>query len=205
VFVLLWAEERGPGGGRVSRLERSSGPRETFVLFCEDLGLSKCLSFSFSRVLFAASSRSCSPSSSSRSIKGPRLLHLPRLGCACYFPSISYSYINIPRHTSHITTTQATITFELSHYERLLHSIAPPSFVGCTYKEPANKSSDPTQRHGVFGSVYCTNRTVGDTARHCDHGLLSFSLFPGSVCEHCLFLFCTLASVRIDHGMRAGE
>jgi len=84
VFVLSQVEERGPGGGRVGRRERSSGPRATFVLFCEDLGLWKCLSFSFSRVLFAASSRSCSPSSSSRSIKGPRLLHLPRLGCACY-------------------------------------------------------------------------------------------------------------------------
>lgn len=203
VFVLSQVEERGPGGGRVGRRERSSGPRETFVLFCENLGLWKCLSFSFSRVLFAASSRSCSPSSSSRSIKGPRLLHLPRLGCACY---LHFHLLLLHQHTAtHIATTKATIAFKFSHNENLLHPIATRFFLGLTNKEPVNKSSNPTQRHGVSVSVYGTNRTVGDTARHCDHGLFSFSLFPGSVCEHCLFLCCTLASVRIDHGMRAGE
>jgi hypothetical protein len=103
--------------------------------------------------------------------------------------SISYSYINIKTRqlkpplylNSHTTNIHSTL---------LRRAYSSPSRT----RNPVNKSLDSTQRHGVFGSVYGTNRTVGDTARHCDQGLLSFSLFPGSVCEHCLFLFCTLAS-----------
>jgi len=156
----------------------------------------------FPRAVCCLLRSSCSPSASSSS-KGLVCcaFHLPRLGCACCF-----QLLLLHQHTAtHIATTKATIAFGPSHHEQSIHTIAPRSFVAFTFTDPLNKSWDPTQGHGVFGLVDSTNKTVGDTARHCDQGLLSFSLFPGSVCEHCLFLFCTLASVRIDHGTRADK
>jgi len=67
-----------------------------------------------------------------------------------------------------------------------------------------NKSLDPTQRHGVSVSVYGTNRTVGDTARHCDHGLFhsrSFqALFASTVSfsfVHSLLYVSTMACARV--------
>jgi hypothetical protein len=120
--------------------------------------------------------------------------------CCCF------QLLLLHQHTAtHSATTKAAIAFALSHHEQSIHTIAPPSFVAFTFTDLLNKSWDPTQGHGVFGLVDSTDKTVGDTARHCDQGLLSFSLFPGSVCEHYLFLFCTLASVRIDHGTRADK
>jgi hypothetical protein len=97
------------------------------------------------------------------------------------------------QHTAiHITTTKATIASQPSRRTQTPHPFAPHSWVAFTHNTPVNKSLDLNQGHGVLGLVYSTDRSVGDTARHCDQGLLSFSLFPRSVCEHCLFLFCTL-------------
>ena len=112
-----------------------------------------------------------------------------------------------PTSTYRITSRQSKPPLHLNTHttNKQTHTTAPRSFAPFTFTDPLNKSWDPTQGHGVFGLVDSTNKTVGDTARHCDQGLLSFSLFPGSVCEHCLFLFCTLASVRIDHGTRADK
>jgi hypothetical protein len=133
-------------------------------------------------------------------LQGSRLLRLPRLGCACCFqllPLHQHTALHRDNQGHHCIWTFTPRTINPYHCAALFRRFH--------IHGPVEQELGSDQGHGVFGLVDSTNKTVGDTARHCDQSLLSFSLFPGSVCEHCLFLFCTLASVRIDHGTRADK